>query len=575
MKRILMIGLTLVFAAAVACNGETVVTEPPAATETAEVTSSVPIEAEQSDDTDIVTIPKTEWVVTEEEGMPGIETLSTMHSLRLLDLRAFSYTPYTDIEAIRAALPDCRILWNQKFTDGIFPSDSTELTLPHATEEDVKPLEAFSMLHILDASGSTAYEELYAFKKSHPTVEVHYSLPLGDMIVSENDTSIIVPNGTDAKELIAALRYFPEITDTDLRNSGWTEEDVTAFAEAFPQMHVHRMIRIGTTAFDSDEGLLDLRNETNLNEKELIEALSGFASLKTVALPKTMSSDDVDAIHTAYPDVEIVGPVTAFGKTIEGGAEEIDLSDTKIHSIEEIDALLTRLPFLKKAVLCDCGLSNEQMETLCNAYPDVKFVWMIEIGKRKLRTDAIGFSTKNPSKYTNPKSSDAYNESVKKAIRLKEGEIEALKYCTDLEALDLGHNYLANSDLEVIAGLTKLKILILADNKITDISVLTALKDLEYIELFMNKIPDLSPLTEMPSLIDVNVCNTGVSDLTPLFELTGVKRLWYAMNPASREQSAALKAALADCVCNYTARDETAEGWREDPRYQWMRSYFE
>ena len=91
----------------------------------------------------------------------------------------------------------------------------------------------------------------------------------------------------------------------------------------------------------------------------------------------------------------------------------------------------------------------------------------------------------------------------------------------------------------------------------------------------MNKIPDLSPLTEMPSLVDVNVCNTGVSDLTPLFELTGVKRLWYAMNPFSREQAKAVKEALPDCECNYTTRNETAEGWRDGPRYRWMRSYFE
>ena len=574
MKRFLLIGLILVFASAIACNGETTATEHPTASETAAVITAAPVEAEQTEDTDIVMIPRSEWVVTEEEGMPEIDTLASMHSLRLLDLRALPYTPYTDIEAIRLTLPDCRILWNQKLADGIFPSDSTELTLPHATAEDVKLLDAFSNLCTVDASGSTAYEELYAFKEAHPMIEVHYSLSLGDMTVTENDPSVVVPNGTDANELIAALRYFPKITNADLRNSGWTEEDASAFAEAFPQIQVHRSIRIGSTVFDSDDSLLDLRSESDLGVTELIAALSGFTSLKTIALPNAISSDDVDVIRTACPNVEIVGPVTAFGQTIEGGAEEIDLSKVKMNGTEEIEALLAHLPFLRKAVMCECGLSNEQMETLCNAHPDVKFVWTIEIGKRKLRTDAIGFSTKNPSKYTNPNSSDAYNESVKKAIRLKEGDIEALKYCTDLEALDLGHNYLTNSDLEVISGLTKLKILILADNKITDISVLTTLKDLEYIELFMNKIPDLSPLTEMPSLIDVNVCNTGVSDLTPLFELTGAKRLWYAMNPFSREQAAAVKAALNDCVCNYTARDETADGWREDPRYHWMRSYF-
>ena len=43
----------------------------------------------------------------------------------------------------------------------------------------------------------------------------------------------------------------------------------------------------------------------------------------------------------------------------------------------------------------------------------------------------------------------------------------------------------------------------------------------------------------------------------------------------AREQAKALKEALPDCVCTYTTRDETGEGWREDPRYHWMRAYFQ
>lgn len=574
MKRLFILCLMLCLAFAIACANEPVTEEPPAATEAAPLVTAAPPETDPPVEVDVVTVPKTEWIVTAEEGMPDVDTLSGMKSLKLLDLTALPETSYADIQAISLALPDCRIVWNQRLSDGVFRSDAAELTLPNATAEDVQMLDAFGMLRSVDASGSDAYEALYAFRESHPGIAVHYTLPLGDGTVSESDTYIAVPAGTNVNDLLSTLRFFPNVSEADLRGSGWEESDVLAFVQAFPDIVTHRMIRIGSQTFDSNAALLDLRSESALTVNELLTALSGFASVKTVALPGAMQENDVRAVQEAFPSLRVVGPVTAFGKTFEGGAEEIDLSKIKMSGTDEVEELLSGLPFLKKAVMCDCGLGNEQMETLMEAHPDVRFVWTIEIGKRKIRTDAIGFSTKNPSKYTNPNSSDAYNQSVKKAIRLKEGDIEALKYCTDLEALDLGHNYLTNDDLQVIAGLTKLKILILADNKITDISALTTLKDLEYIELFMNKIPDLSPLTEMPSLIDVNVCNTGVSDLTPLMELKSAKRLWYAMNPFSREQAAAVKAALPDCLCNYTTRDETGEGWRTDPRYQWMRSYF-
>ncbi|MBR4905812.1 MAG: leucine-rich repeat domain-containing protein [Clostridia bacterium] len=539
----------------------------------AEILTTEPIAEEPAED--VITVPKTEWIVTMDEGMPDLDTLRGMQSLRLLDLTALPYTQYSQIEEISRILPECRVIWNQTLTDGVFRSDSEELTLPHATDEDVGLLDAFRNLRTVDASGSAAYEALSSFSESHPAVAVHYTLSVGNRTIDETSEELIVPPDANAEELTVTLRFFPNLKTVDLRESGWNDTAVNAFLQAFPNMTVRRYLSVGTMRFDSETELLDLRALSGLSLDNIVELLYSFHNLRTLALPSDMDADNASALVSAFPNVLIAGPVDAFGQTFDGGTEEIDLSKTKMTRTEDVEALIQRLPFLKEVVLCDCGLTNEQMESLCNAHPDIKFVWTIVIGKRKLRTDAVGFSTKNPSKYTNPKSSDAYNESVKKAVRLYEGDIEALKYCTDLEALDLGHNYLTNSDLEVIAGLTKLKILILADNKITDISVLTTLKDLEYIELFMNKIPDLSPLTEMPSLIDVNVCNTGVSDLTPLFELTGAKRLWYAMNPFSREQAAAVKAALPDCVCNYSTRDETGEGWREDSRYRWMRSYFD
>jgi hypothetical protein len=449
------------------------------------------------------------------------------------------------------------------------------LTLPNATAEDVNLLSVFSDLRYVDATGSTEYLKLYAFQAAHPEIEVHYAWKLGDQTYSERDEAVSVPEGVDPETFLDELRAFPCVREIDLSACDWDTVWIESLKKSFPDVRVRYNVRLAGLVFDSDSEMLDLRAVPNVSPDALIEKLSAFPRLRTVALPKEWPEADRTRIEEAFPSLTIVGTISAYGKTIDGGTEELDLSKNKIKTTEEIETLLTNLPFLKKLVLCDCGLSNEQMESLCDAYPEIRFVWTIEIGKRKLRTDAIGFSTKNPSKYTHSNASDKYNESVKKAVRLYEGDIEALKYCTDLEALDLGHNFLTNNDLLVISKLTKLKILILADNKITDISVLTSLQDLEYIELFMNKIPDLSPLCELPKLRDVNVCNTGVSDLSPLFSLTSAKRLWYAMNPFNRDQAKALKEALTDCECNYTAKDETADGWRTDPRYRWMRAYFE
>ena len=67
-------------------------------------------------------------------------------------------------------------------------------------------------------------------------------------------------------------------------------------------------------------------------------------------------------------------------------------------------------------------------------------------------------------------------------VRLTSADIEVLKYCTDLQALDLGHQ--AITDISVIGDyLTQLRILILVDNKVNDLTPLSKLKHLHYLEL--------------------------------------------------------------------------------------------
>ena len=302
--------------------------------------------------------------------------------------------------------------------------------------------------------------------------------------------------------------------------------------------------------------------------------LTPFGALERVYLPDADAEAAIALLRAERPEVMFVYMTTAFGRQVESTVEELDISKKRLSSPDEVKAELVHLPYLKKLVMCDCGLNNGQMEELLTAFPQVKFVWNIRLASHKLRTDAVAFSTKNPTKYTKASYSDAYNKKIKSTRRLKQGELEPLKYCTDLVALDLGHNYLTNEDLEVLQYLPHLQLLILADNKITDISALHQLKELRYVELFMNRIPDMSPLVGLENLTDINIANTHLEDITPLLSFTQAKRLWFSMNGLTSEQNKAVVEALPNCVCNYTTTNETAEGWREGESYQWLRAFF-
>nr|MCR5215693.1 hypothetical protein [Lachnospiraceae bacterium] len=52
---------------------------------------------------------------------------------------------------------------------------------------------------------------------------------------------------------------------------------------------------------------------------------------------------------------------------------------------------LKQLPNLLYLDMCDCGLSNEQMEELQTEFPNIKFAWRVHMGTWSLRTDALAF----------------------------------------------------------------------------------------------------------------------------------------------------------------------------------------
>jgi internalin A len=76
------------------------------------------------------------------------------------------------------------------------------------------------------------------------------------------------------------------------------------------------------------------------------------------------------------------------------------------------------------------------------------------------------------------------------------------------------------SDLSILAGLTSLTNLFLADNQISDLSPLASLISLTELTLAGNLISDLSPLAGLTKLTCLDLGGNGISDLSPLAGLT-------------------------------------------------------
>ena len=182
-------------------------------------------------------------------------------------------------------------------------------------------------------------------------------------------------------------------------------------------------------------------------------------------------------------------------------------------SFDECVKLIGYLPNLTYAEMCDCKLSNRQMESLIEKFPNIDFVWKIYFGRWSARTDIVAFSTLNHG-----------------ASEFGEDDFAPLfKYCTDLEVLDLGHNSIR--DISAVTNLQKLEVLIVMDNFISDMTPVAQLPNLVYAELYTNPWRDASFISDMKAIRDLNIANCFIADYSFLNDLPAtLENIWISDN---------------------------------------------
>lgn len=227
----------------------------------------------------------------------------------------------------------------------------------------------------------------------------------------------------------------------------------------------------------------------------------------------------------------------------------VDFDKTRIADLKRFYRFLDERPELKKVDLYATPLSLKNMEALMVQYPRIEFGCTFRFVKGTLSTNAQAYSTWNHI-------SDPMYPSARFA---------ALKYCDSLKALDLGHNHIR--ELDFIAHLSDLRILILSVCDIDDLSVIGSFEQLEYLELFNNEIMDLSPLKNLRKLKHLNLCHNPFSDISPLLEMKQLKRLWLSDRFLTTEQKQMLEDALPGCEIWYAWGDCTGNGWRSKGGY--------
>ena len=432
----------------------------------------------------------------------------------------------------------------------IFERSDSAVDLRGAQLDDLSPLYKFHALSSLDLRGcDVSAAEFDTLSERLPDCDIVWSVPLS--FGSPDSTSEALSFAEAAESDFAMLGYFPSLAALDA--SGCTcYAAITDYAAAHPECAVSWEVAIGGKTYGSGATAIAL-GAADAAELELLQWLP---ALEKIDCRGCTEYEKLLELYNTRPDCEVLWTAELLGTSYDNTTGEIDISGTRITDFDALAAQLRNLPGLRKLYMFDCGQSNAQMDALLAQFPGIKFVWRVYFGIWSLRTDATVFSTLN---YDPP------------AYRLVDSEAEVLKYCTDLQVLDLGHNSLTSA--APFAGMTELRVLILADNRIGDISVLSGLTKLVYLEMFINRVSDISVLSGMPELRDVNFCWNRISDPSVLYTLPNIERIWMCGAQMSGETKRALMAALPDCEFDlYSYYGSTNGTWRSHARFYKIRA---
>ncbi|MBQ6372921.1 MAG: hypothetical protein IJJ45_00350 [Clostridia bacterium] len=465
--------------------------------------------------------------------------IASLGSLREVDLRGNAAFTRDDYDALTSALPGCEILWSNSAGDAGAEGGPAQVDL---AQTDATP------------------EELQALTEADPDGQIDDEVSLMGRRIAPDATAIDLRGAMDIDpdEIHSALARLSAVETVDLRGTPLPVETIAALAGADPDVRFQ-------CSCDVPGGSMTTEDELPVVPAvgfEQLKAWMGFMdympNLKRMdARAVQLSEDQVAQLQADVHSRKLIYNFTAFGRPVSTLETELNLDGIQMTGVEEVERCINAMPDLARVSMLKCGLSYDQMAGLCDRHPEIKFVWWISFGKYKLRTDATAFTT---GLYDNNK----YNYTS--------ATFAPLQYCTDLMMLDIGHCKMTG--IEGLAKLKKLRVLILADNKISDLSPLQDLQDLEYVEIFLNKVSDFSPLANKEKLVDLNIYYNPVGDITPLCQIKSLKRLWIGKCGLSNGQIGKLRKALPDCKIVAKGSSSTGNGWRDHKHYRVIKAMY-
>ncbi len=463
---------------------------------------------------------------------------------RHLDLRGEDVS-FRHYEKVASSLPDCEILWDVPFQDGLIASNTEKLSVASLGEEDLKALSYLKDLKILDARQCKDYGILQTLQEQMPGVEVDYRVTLGGEDYDPEQTTIILDR-IEAEE-IASLPYLKNLEAVTVTGEG----DCANFGalQAYCRENgILFSLVIGGEPVPDDTQALTALGITN-GELNLLSLMPELKQLH-LSSPKA-SAELVISLDVAHPDMDITWDMTLGDITLTQETVDVDLSSVTVTDLETVENVLRYFPNVETVFMGEQDIDHETMAAFrSRVREEYKVVWYIRMGDSKpIRTDITYFMPGRDGPVFNDTTS--YN----------------IRYCEDLVAVDVGH--LGVHDVSWVGYLTNLEYLILSHTGISYIDGVENCKKLKFLEMTdCGALKDLAPLKGCTALEDLNFGNSW-PDVSALKEMPWLKNIYMIFGSGSKAYE--LSQALPDTRVVTSGDYTVASGWRKLPNYYAMR----
>ena len=465
-------------------------------------------------------------------------------------------------DALRQKLPECDILWNVPFQNGKLPSDTTVITVDTLSGQDVAVIAYFPELETVHAEDCRDYDNLNKLREAYPDLTVLCQVTLdGTTYPADTDT---VELRAVSEEDLALLPFLTKLR-TVIAVGGEEPQDLSALRRYCLDNGLAFQLKIGAELVDSEAETLTVEKITDAD----LSLLGNLPNLKTLHMVNPVADPAaLTALPETYPGLDISWEVHIGDKVCRNTDTEIDLSQTVITDISEVEAQMEYLPNAEavifglcgrdnpdwgnsKAKVVACNIENEDMAAYRDRVRDkYKVVWTVRLGPSiALRTDKDNFMP-NHFGVGQLFNDYAYN----------------LRYCEDMVCLDVGHMTL--TDISFVQFMPKLKYLILAWTEVQYIEPIRSCKNLIWLELDNSCIRDYSPLVDCTALEDLNIGKT-FCDITPILEMTWLKNLYMIFGNGGDAWKASQALPNTHVVASGDAT--VGGGWRRLPNYYDMR----